>query len=141
MAILKEFSCKAHGSFEAWVQQDETPKCPKGCSKRFVTREYLTPPSINGAVVGTLDQMQKDIAKDFNLSNLKVSEKDGTSVMENLRKGEKPQDFAPFWATNPDPKKMLGDFKPTDVLKPDTLPSVGKSTQIQGRYDAPLPEV
>ena len=141
MAILKEFSCKAHGSFEAWVQQDETPKCPKGCSKRFVTREYLTPPSINGAVVGTLDQMQKDIAKDFNLSNLKVSEKDGASVMDNLRKGEKPQDFAPFWAKDANPAKMLGDFKPTDVLKPDTLPSVGKQTQIQGRYDAPLPEV
>ena len=141
MAILKEFSCKAHGAFEAWVKQDETPKCPKGCSARFVTREFRTPVSVNGAVVGTLDQMQKDIAKDFNLSNLRVSEKDSTSVMENLRKGDKSEDFAPFWAKDPNPAKMLSDFKPTDVLQTSTLPSVGSRTTVQGKFDAPLPEV
>lgn len=141
MAILKEFTCKAHGSFEVWVQQDETPKCPKGCSKRFVSREFLTPPSVNGVVVGTLDQMQKEIASSFNLSNLKVSEKDGTSVMQNLRSGTKKEDFSPFWASDPNPKKMLNDFKPTNVLKPEKLPDVGTRTTIQGSYKAPLPEV
>ena len=142
MAVLKEFMCSAHGPFEEFVNNDKTPKCPKGCSKRFVTREIRTAPSLQGAVVGTLDKMQKDIAHDFGLRDLKVNSKDSTSVMENLRKGEKKEDFAPFWGSNSnsDIAAMTKTFKPTDVMKGTNFaqPSPGI---IVGRHSGPLPEV
>jgi hypothetical protein len=100
MAILKEFTCAAHGPFEEFVKQDETPSCPKGCSKRFVRREIRTAPATRGVVMGRMDGLQKDLAHDFGLSDLKVQRDTGTSVMQNLRSGT---DFSPKWVDTPRP--------------------------------------
>jgi hypothetical protein len=101
MAVLKEFRCKAHGAFEEFVKGDKTPKCPRGCSPRFVTREFRTAPAIRGAATGRLDGLQKDLAHDFGLSDMKSRPDDGKSVMENLRSGT---DFSTRWVGLPQAK-------------------------------------
>lgn len=98
MAILKEWCCAAHGSFEAFVKQDEVPKCPKGCSKRFVKREFLTAPAAGTHKTHAIDGIQRDLAHDFGLSDLKVHKDSGTSVMQNLRSAT---DFSPKWVDVP----------------------------------------
>jgi hypothetical protein len=98
MAVLKEFYCKAHGAFEEFVKSDRNPKCPKGCSPRFVTREFRTAPSIRGVATGRMDGLQREIAHDFGLSDLKVGRDDGKSLMENLRSGT---DFSTRWVDVP----------------------------------------
>jgi hypothetical protein len=136
MAILKEFACAAHGPFEAFVKQDEIAKCPKGCSTKFVVREIRTAVATQNVITGRLDSMQKDIAHSYGLRDIKVDKQDGSSVMENLRKGEKPSDFSPYWASNPD----ISAFKPTDVMKNAKFdqPSPGV---VMGSHRGVLPEV
>ena len=97
MAVLKEFKCKAHGAFEAFAG-DELPECPQGCHPRWVTREIRTPPAARGIQTGTLDQLQRGIAHDFGLSDLKNDKHSNASVMDTLRKGE---DMRPKWVDVP----------------------------------------
>lgn len=102
MGVLKEYFCAAHGAFEAIVKQDEMPKCPRGCSKRFVKREFRTAPGYRSTVTRATDGMVKDIAHDFGLSDMKTDPRGETSVMQNLRKGE---DFSPKWVDVPNTMK------------------------------------
>ena len=139
MAVLKEFACKAHGPFEDYVSEGEIPGCPKGCSPRFVIREIRQPPKARGVVMGRLDEMQKDLAQTYGLTNLKADKEGGTSMMEELRKGEKPEDFGAFWGKNVD----TSQFKPTQAMQ--TAQSKGeipklRPGQLDGRYRGPLPE-
>jgi hypothetical protein len=79
MAILKEYVCAAHGEFEAFE-----PVCPNGCAGRFVRREIRTAPAIRSVRTGNADAISRQLADDFGLTDL--SNKDGDSVMQNLRK-------------------------------------------------------
>jgi hypothetical protein len=145
MAILKEWSCKAHGSFEAIVEQDETPQCPKGCSKRFVVREIRTAPAARGVVSGTLDQLQRGLAHDFGLSDLKAGRDDGKSVMQNLKRDG--SSMAPHWVDVPGhlstgwsrrkEKPAAVDVSSTFGIRPDNaLSAVKLPTHIPTRFDA-----
>ena len=98
MAILKEFRCKAQGAFEAFVKADQMPKCPNGCSPKFVTREFRTAPAVRGVATGRMDNLQRELAHDFGLSDMKVGRDDGKSLMENLRSGT---DFSTRWVGLP----------------------------------------
>lgn len=136
MAVLKEFACKAHGPFEEWVSGDDIPRCPKGCSTRFVVREIRQAPAMRGVVTGRLDEMQRDLADTYKLRDLKADKEGGTSMMQELRKGEKPQDFAATWGK----KVNLSEFKPTQAMQmAGTLPQP-KPSMLDGRYRGPLPE-
>ena len=139
MAVLKEFYCKAHGAFEEFVKNDRMPKCPKGCSPRFVSREFRTAPSIRGVSTGRMDGLQRELAHDFGLSDLKVGRDDGKSLMENLRSGS---DFSTRWVDLPgksaagEPAKvsaqnfgMMGGNALAGAALPKELP-----TKIQGSY-------
>lgn len=79
MAVLKEWSCAAHGEFEAF-----DAVCPFGCSARFVKREIRTAPAIRHTGTRNSDNLTQQLANDFNLTDL--STKDGESVMTNMRK-------------------------------------------------------
>jgi hypothetical protein len=79
VAILKEYVCAGHGEFEAFE-----PVCPQGCSGRFVRREIRTAPAIRHNGTRNADNISRQLADDFNLTDL--SSKDGDSVMSNLRK-------------------------------------------------------
>jgi len=152
MAVLKEFSCKAHGPFEEMVEQDVTPECPKGCSPRWVTREIRTAPAARNVVTGKMDGLQRDLAHDFGLSDLKVDKEGGKSVMQNLQSS---QDFSPKWVDVPTQMKsgwsQRGE-KPAAIDVGATfglqggnaLPSkpLPKPTPIiQGSYKADIPSV
>jgi hypothetical protein len=120
MAILKEFTCAAHGPFDERVEGDEIPQCPTGCSPRFVRREIRTAPAMKTVISGRLDTLQRDIAHDFGLSDMKVSKDSNSSVMENLRRGE---DFSPKWVDVPNKMKsgwanrgeQAGSISPTSL--------------------------
>jgi hypothetical protein len=79
MAVLKEWSCAAHGEFEAYEGV-----CPYGCSSRFVKREIRTAPAIRHGKTNNTDNLTKQLAADFSLPD--ISTRDGDSVMTNLRK-------------------------------------------------------
>jgi len=65
MGIIKEFSCKGHGPFEA-----EEPICPRGCTAG-VSRQFRTPTSIStGGRTRGIDQSLERIAKEFGLSDM-----------------------------------------------------------------------
>jgi len=137
MAILKEFRCAAHGPFEAFVKGDKVPKCPAGCSARWVSREIRTAPAARGNVTGRMDNLQKDLAADFKLRDLKVDKEGGNSVINELRKGET-QDYSAYWA--PANKLNIKEFSPTAALS--SLNATKKApTKIEGSHRGPLPEV
>lgn len=82
MGVLKEFRCFAHDlEFDS---NEEHPACPSGCSPKFVVREFRTAPSIRSGGTRVMDVMQKQLAMDYNLTDMK-NDKSGTSVMSNTR--------------------------------------------------------
>jgi hypothetical protein len=106
VAVLKEFFCNAHGPFEEMVEQDVTPNCPHGCSPRFVMREIRSAPKARNVVTGTLDGLQRGIAEDFNLPDIRVGKDDGKSVMQNLKSA----DFSPKWVDVPSKAKSASEM-------------------------------
>jgi len=90
MAIVREFRCAAHGPFESTRPH---PKCPKGCSKRFVVQELRTAPGVVGMGTKHLDREFDNLARDYRLTDIRNG-KDGESVMSTLRKNPS---FAPSW--------------------------------------------
>lgn len=141
MAVLKEFACKAHGPFEEIVEQDVTPSCPNGCSPRFVVREIRSAPAARGVITGKMDTLYRDVAKDFNLSNLKIDKENGKSVMQNLQSG---QDFSPRWVDVPREAAKGGFASAMGLTSGNAMAGTNfaKPTPvIQGSYKAPLPSV
>jgi hypothetical protein len=88
MSVMKEYVCAAHGEFEA-----RTPKCPRGCSSRFVRQEFRTAPAARSGRTKLLDKEMRNLATDYRLPDIRVTEP-GMSVMDNLRKNPS---FAPSW--------------------------------------------
>jgi len=135
MAVLKEFICAAHGEFEEFVNGDETPYCPHGCSPRFVNREIRTVVASRSNSTDRMDHLIDGIAKEHRLSDIKVGKDDGQSVMQNLRRGEKASDFGAYWGKNVN----LSEFKPTEALSNQKMPQV-RPDIIDGRVTGKLPE-
>jgi hypothetical protein len=142
MAILKEYRCKAHGAFEAMVNQGETPDCPRGCSARFVYREIRSAPAARTVISGTLDRLQREIAHDFGLSDIKAGRDDGKSVMDNIKRGaqqapawlELPGHLRPGWSGRkeaPEPVTVTG-FNADNSIK-RTQPPKNLPTNVVGR--------
>jgi len=81
MAITRDFECMAHGVFES---VELTPKCPKGCSKKFVKLVHLQAPGHIGAKTKNADRIFKDVAKQAGLTDMR-NDKEGGSVMDHMR--------------------------------------------------------
>lgn len=94
MAVILELRCRGHGIYE---HHEKT--CPWGCPPEFVTQEFRTPPSIRSGGTRFVDAQLRGLAQDYGLSNIK-NDKDGTSVMNSIRKGE---DFSPRFVDIPHP--------------------------------------
>jgi len=74
MAVLKDYSCNAHGFFESWE-----PVCPKGCKgEGMIQVVHLQAASFNSASTKNLDNTIKGLAKQFNLTDM--NNKDGQPV-------------------------------------------------------------
>lgn len=93
--VIKEWRCAAHGIFEG-----PEPDCGAGCPVDFIKQEFRTPVSIKSGGTKFVDAQLRGLAQDYGLTNIK-NDKDGTSVMESIRKGE---DFAPKFVDIPHPE-------------------------------------
>lgn len=93
--VIKEWRCAAHGPFEG-----PKPECGSGCPKSFIQQEFRTPPKIKSGGTKFVDQQLRGLAQDYKLNDIK-NDKDGTSVMESIRKGE---DFSPKFVDIPHPQ-------------------------------------
>lgn len=145
MSITREFVCAAHGPFES---KRTRPKCPRGCSARFVTQEFRTAPAIGG-VAKHVDRELNNLAKDYRLTDIRNTA-DGDSVMTTLRKGK---NWAPSWGdvTHAEPGfSQRGEKSPTvspaayGATPTGALQSVkplltGPKPIIAGSYKAELP--
>lgn len=82
MGVLREWRCYAHDlPFES---TEDSPHCPAGCSPKFCVQEFRTAPSIRSGGTRVADVMQRQLAQDFNLTDMK-NDKDGSSVMSSTR--------------------------------------------------------
>lgn len=80
MSVLREWRCWAHDlEFES---AEDHPSCPSGCSPRFVVQEFRTPPGIRSGGTRVMDQMTKQLADDYRMTDMK-NDKDGSSVMHS----------------------------------------------------------
>lgn len=95
MAVLKEWRCAAHGAFEG-----PEPDCGAGCPPAFIKQEFRTPPGIKSGGTKFVDAQLRGLAQDYKLSDIK-NDKDGSSVMQSIRKGE---DFSPKFVDIPHPE-------------------------------------
>lgn len=104
MAVIKEWRCSGHGIFEG-----PEPDCGAGCPPAFIRQEFRTPISIKSGGTKYVDQQLRGLAQDFGLSNIH-NDKDGTSVMQSIRKGE---DFQPKFVDIPHPEPGWSQRKET----------------------------
>ena len=121
MAIVKEYRCAGHGPFEATEQ-----KCPQGCPDAWVVREFRTAPKIKHNATRTADNAIRHLAADYGLTN--VSNRDGMSVMDALRRPTKQDDFKPRFMDVPHAQP---GFSQTDGAKRpvvDPQAAIGGST-------------
>jgi hypothetical protein len=80
MGVLREWRCMAHDL--AFESSEDKPRCPSGCSHKFVQQEFRTAPGIRSGGTRVFDNMQKQLALDYNLTDMR-GDKSGTSVMSN----------------------------------------------------------
>jgi hypothetical protein len=64
MAVLRSYQCTKHGYFDAWEAE-----CPHGCKK--VTQVFLKPFSIKSDRTKKADGTLKELASNFNMTNIK----------------------------------------------------------------------
>lgn len=120
MAILKEYRCKAHGEFEAY-----SPKCPYGCSDRFVSQEIRTAPAYHNGRTAATDRNLRGLAEQAGLTDMRNDPKSGESVMDGVRRGN----YKSQWGKVPEGKVGADSFgvQPDSQIKPGmfgkTLPT------------------
>ena len=88
MAIMKEYRCFAHGSFDA-----EGPTCPHGCTT-VVEREFRTPIAIKSSRTRNIDATLAALAKEFGYSDL-------SNASGSVAGGARKPDFRPVWGDVP----------------------------------------
>jgi hypothetical protein len=82
MSVLREFRCTAHDyEFESL---EENPTCPYGCDPHFVVVEFRTPFSIGTQKGRTVDRLQRELAADYGLTDMR-NDRD-SSVMAQTRR-------------------------------------------------------
>ncbi len=95
MAILREFRCRAHGPFES---KRTNPRCPRGCSPKFVVQEIRSAPAYIGARTQRIDKELGNLAQSYGMSDIATNGED--SVMTTLRK-QKQFSHKPLWGEVP----------------------------------------
>lgn len=82
MAVLREYRCTAHDhEFES---MEDRPSCPFGCNSKFVVQEFRTPFGIGTQRTATVDRLQKNLADDYGLTDMR-NDRD-SSVMSQTRR-------------------------------------------------------
>ena len=94
MPVIREFRCGDCGStFESMLPVEEV-SCPT-CTAPEPERVFLTPPALKSPKTSSADEIQKDLAKAYGLSDM--SNRGGESVMRGQRG---PQQAHAQWTAN-----------------------------------------
>jgi len=152
MGVLHDYKCAAHGRFES-----RDGKCPHGCSKRFIKIEFNQSAGIIGAKTKATDTNMRLLANDFKLPD--ISNKDGESVMSQLKKRKYTKDRQPetVFVEVPGTKERQGwtqregedapkfDIRSTGALpgvalKEGTLPRIRPLVAREHHFAAPIPK-
>lgn len=91
MAVKREFTCLAHGAFEA-----TEAKCPYGCTAA-VSREFRTAPAGHSSKTKATDAALERLAMRFGMTD--ISNRNGTVAAS--KKGPGGLDFSPIWKEVP----------------------------------------
>ena len=77
MAIVKEWTCMAHGAFDGPDQ-----KCPHGCGASMVQRAFRTAPAIQSSGYRTINTTMQALAAEHGLSDIRnrAAVQDGTGM-------------------------------------------------------------
>ncbi len=132
MAVLRDFECAAHGSFESF---DEAPRCPHGCSAGFVRMVFLKPVGLKSNGTKVADQALRAMAADYGMTN--IGSNGGESVRDYLRRGQsmdpntKKMNFSPLWQDVPHAAPGFSQAKDARVPVVDPSAALGGST-VQG---------
>ncbi len=135
MAITREFTCAAHGPFES---KRLKPKCPRGCSARFVTQEFRTAPAVHGGIAKHVDRELNHLASDYRLTDIRNGA-DGESVMTTLRKNPQAQ---PTWGTVAHAKpgfSQRGEASPTVSPAAYGASATGALQSVKSMFTGPKP--
>jgi hypothetical protein len=96
MGVNREYRCVAHDMpFES---KKDKPKCPAGCSNKFVVQEFRTAPGIRSGGTRVGDTMMRQLAQDYNMTDMR-NDRD-SSVMASTR-------------TSSGGTRVIGDKPPT----------------------------
>jgi len=86
MAILRDYCCENHGMFEAWE-----PQCPMKFCKGTISIVHLKPVSMKSDKTKATDTRVKNLALDFDMSDIK-STKEGEHQSGYLKRKNKLSD-------------------------------------------------
>ncbi len=134
MAVMREWRCAAHGPFESTHHA-----CPKGCPKQFVTQEIRTAPAYQQKKTRFVDQQLRGIAEDAGLTNLKNDPKSGTSVMDELRKGEQKSKWLGIEHAKPGFSRRKGEAAP--VFDPRASGFIPPDKPLVQNLPKPVPRI
>jgi hypothetical protein len=82
MGVNKEWRCTGHDyGFES---REDKPRCPFGCSSKFVVQEFRTPVGIRSGGTRIQDEMTKQLADDYRMTDMRNGD-DGESVKASTR--------------------------------------------------------
>lgn len=109
MALMKEYTCLGHGTFES-----TKPVCPSGCNT--VNRIFLTAPGIGSQRTRHIDRTLTEIAKDMGVTNMSnrngsVANSRPVPMGDKNPSGDKNPLYAGFAPLN---AGMLQTLKPSD---------------------------
>jgi hypothetical protein len=126
MSVVKEYRCDFHGEFDS-----TTGRCPSGCKKEFIHREFRTPPNYRrpGKMAWT-DRQMREIAAENGLTDMRSDGKAGVSVLADAQrrkqlaaeakaKKEGGRQLTPHWVEVPHAKPGFGRIPGAEVPKVD----------------------
>jgi hypothetical protein len=146
MAILKEWSCLAHGAFDGPSMDDgSNPPCPHGCGISMVERAFRTAPTIQSQGYRNINRTFESLAAEHGLTDMnnRAAAQDGVSmrrstpdtyrrlnqatelVMQSSRAGLVGQDASQFF-------KPLSQFQPGSTGEGGVLHRAGEGVYAGG---------
>lgn len=73
MGVIHAFECRAHGVFEKRVKAGTVPRCPKGCSKSFVSLIFVQAVGTVSSRTRKADRLVRQAADMQGLSDISTS--------------------------------------------------------------------
>lgn len=123
MPVLNDYECLAHGDLGEFFE----PKCPHGCTASFVRVVFKKPPGIKHNSTKVADAALRGLAADFGMTDLR-NDKEGGSIMDQLRRPRVAQDFAPRWHDVPHAQPGFSQTQNPNIPTIDPSAAIGGST-------------